>query len=83
MTENFTLLDNDNFLTLPSFVTFYLVWRLEHEGDVVRLVLGLDGDDVVVGGAAEDLGHGAQVHAHGQLTVAPTKGEIKCLKRIY
>ena len=28
---------------------FLLVRGLEHEGDGVRLVLGLDGDDVIIG----------------------------------
>ena len=32
---------------------FLLVGGLEHEGDGVRLVLGLDGDDVIIGGAPE------------------------------
>ena len=35
--------------------------------------LGLDSDDVVVGSALEDLGHGAKVHAHGELAVTPVR----------
>ena len=26
-----------------------LVGRLEHEGDIIGLILGLDGDDVIIG----------------------------------
>ena len=48
-----------------------LVGRLEHEGDRVRLVLRLHRHNVVVGRAAQDLRHRAQVHAHRQLTVTP------------
>ena len=47
-----------------------LVRRLEDEGHGVGLVLGLDGDDVVVGGASQDFAHGAEIHAHRELTVA-------------
>jgi hypothetical protein len=47
-----------------------LTGRLEHEGDGVGPVVGLDGDDVVVSGAAEHLGHVVEVHAHGEVAVA-------------
>ena len=52
-----------------------LVGRLEHERDGVGLVLRLDGDDVVVRRAPQDLGHRSQVHPHRQLPVAPTRRE--------
>jgi len=42
----------------------YLVWRLENKGDSIGLILSLDGDDVIVGGAPQDLCHRRQVHAH-------------------
>jgi hypothetical protein len=47
-----------------------LTGRLEHECDGVRSIVGLDGDDVVVAGAAEHLGHVIEVHAHGEVAVA-------------
>ena len=47
-----------------------LTGRLEHEGDGVGTVVGLDSDDVVVAGAAEHLGHVVEVHAHGEVAVA-------------
>lgn len=34
---------------------FLLVGRLKHEGDSVGLILGLDGDNVVIGGTSQDL----------------------------
>jgi hypothetical protein len=47
-----------------------LTGRLEHEGDGVGTVIGLYGDDVVVTGAPEHLGHVVEVHAHGEVAVA-------------
>lgn len=44
---------------------------LEHEGEGVALVLGLEGHDVVVAGALEDLGHVGRVEAEGDGAVAP------------
>ena len=48
-----------------------LALGLEHEGEGVALVLGLEGHDVVVAGALEDLGHVGGVEAEGDGTVAP------------
>mgnify|MGYP003702187473 CR=1 FL=1 len=47
-----------------------LTGRLEHEGDGVGAIVGLDGDDVVVARAAEHLGHVVEVHPHGEVAVA-------------
>ena len=44
---------------------------LEHEGEGVSLVLGLEGHDVVVAGALEDLGHVGRVEAKGDGAVTP------------
>jgi hypothetical protein len=41
-----------------------LVGGLEHEGDCIGLVLSLHCYNIIVGGAPQDLRHGAQVHAH-------------------
>lgn len=43
---------------------------LEHEGDGVAAIVGLEGDDVVVAGALEHLGHVVEVHSHGKIAVA-------------
>lgn len=43
---------------------------LEHEGDGVGAVVSLDGDDVVIAGAAQHLGHVVKIHAHGEVAVA-------------
>ncbi|KAJ1390317.1 hypothetical protein SESBI_37532 [Sesbania bispinosa] len=42
----------------------------EHEGDGIAAIIGLDGDDVVVAGAFQHLGHVIEVHAHGDVAVA-------------
>lgn len=47
-----------------------LTWRLEHEGEGVGLVLGLECDDVLVAGALEDLAQVAQVQAQRDVAVA-------------
>ena len=47
-----------------------LTGRLEHEGEGVASVLGLEGDDVVVSGALEHLGDGREVEAEGDGAVA-------------
>ena len=43
---------------------------LEHEGHGIGAVIGLDGDDVIVAGALEHLGHVGEVDAHGDVAVA-------------
>mmetsp|Transcript_6029 Transcript_6029/g.15552 ORF Transcript_6029/g.15552 Transcript_6029/m.15552 type:complete len:342 (+) Transcript_6029:39-1064(+) len=48
-----------------------VVLTLEQEGDVVGLILALDGDDVVVAGALDHLHEVADVQAHGDVPVAP------------
>jgi hypothetical protein len=67
-------IDLTHYLDIEHYVSIRhllanLVGRFENEGDGVGLVLRLDGDDVIVGGAAEDLRHGRQVHAHRQLKI--------------
>ena len=47
-----------------------LTWTFEHEGDGITAVIGLEGDDIVVTGALEHLGHVVEVHAHGYVAVA-------------
>lgn len=46
-----------------------LLGVLEHEGDVVAVVVGLKGDGVVVASALKDLGHGGKVDAKGDVAV--------------
>lgn len=48
---------------------------LEDEGDNVRGVLRLHGDHIVVVTALEDLGEGGEVHAHGEVPIAPERLE--------
>lgn len=47
-----------------------LTGRLEHEGEGVASILGLEGDDVVVAGALEDLGDRGKVEAERDGAVA-------------
>jgi len=48
-----------------------LTGRLEHEDNAIGpAILGFDGEDVVVVGAAENLGHVGEVQAHGEVAVA-------------
>ena len=49
----------------------HLILALKHEGDGVAAVLSLHGDDVIVAGALEHLGHVVEVHAHAEGAVAP------------
>lgn len=48
----------------------HLVLALKHECDGVTAVLCLHGNDVIVAGALEHLGHIVQVHAHAEGAVA-------------
>lgn len=43
---------------------------LEHEGDRIGAVIGLDGDDVIIASAAQHFGHVVEIHAHGEVAVA-------------
>lgn len=43
---------------------------LEHEGDGIAAVVGLQRDDVVVAGALEHFRHVVEVHPHGDVSVA-------------
>ena len=52
-----------------------LLGRLEHELNLIAVVLGLERDDVVVAAALEDLGHAAQVDAQGNVAVRAVKLE--------
>jgi len=47
---------------------------LKHEGDGVAVVVGLEGDDVVVAGALEHLGQVGQGHAYAFSVVAWERG---------
>ena len=47
-----------------------VTWRLENERDWVGLVVRLDGDDVVVGGALEYLGHAGEIDAEREVAIA-------------
>jgi len=47
-----------------------LTGRLEHEHNGVGAAIHLDGEDVVVVGAAENIGHVGEVQAHGEVAVA-------------
>ncbi|KAM2617877.1 hypothetical protein COP2_035808 [Malus domestica] len=46
------------------------IGAFEHEGDGIAAVVSLDGDDVIISGAPEHLGHVAEVHTHGDVAVA-------------
>lgn len=43
---------------------------IEHEGNGVTTVIGFDGDDVIISGALEHLGHVSEIHPHGEVHVA-------------
>lgn len=47
-----------------------LTGALKHEGDGVAAIVGLEGDDVIVSGTLQHLGHVVEVHAHGDVAVA-------------
>ena len=49
--------------------TSNLIRGLKDESDCVSLILSLDSDDVIIGCAAKDLGHGGQVHTQGELKI--------------
>merc|ERR1719186_1541616 len=53
-----------------KLMNLFLVRRFEHEVNRITLVLGLNGDDVVIGSASENLSHAFQPHPHGELPVA-------------
>lgn len=42
----------------------------EHEGNGITPIVSLDGDDVIVPGALEHLGHVAKIHTHGDAPIA-------------
>jgi hypothetical protein len=47
-----------------------LIRTLEHERDRISFLLGLHGYNVVVSSTSEDFRHAAEIHSHGELSVA-------------
>jgi len=47
-----------------------LTGALKHESDGIATIIGLNGDDIVITGALEHLGHVSKVHPHGNVPIA-------------
>ena len=48
----------------------YHTRAFKHEGDSVTAVIGLDGDNVIISGALQHLGHVIEIHSHGDVPIA-------------
>lgn len=47
-----------------------LTWALEHESESIALILSLEGDNVVISRALQNLGDAAKVETEGKAAIA-------------